>query len=182
MHLRTEVLGGFGMLDWFEGSFDGGHRDPASDALEDLAADRREYEVRRLWFYPRSSDLADESAPRDRAVHGRRRGRGRQPLRGGVAPESRWTSRGALGARAYARGSAAGCGWRQEVRLAPRRSRICIVDRSARIRQLGAGRDAQDAALDGLGRCGPGRRRALSCSGPRGDARLVQSSSGRRSV
>jgi hypothetical protein len=48
-HLRSEVLAGFGMLDWFEGSFDSA-AETLFGSTRDLARIEREHESDKLWF------------------------------------------------------------------------------------------------------------------------------------
>ncbi len=50
-YLRAEVLHGFGLLDWFEGSFDSAI-ETLSGCTEDLARIEREHQEEKFWFTP----------------------------------------------------------------------------------------------------------------------------------
>jgi class 3 adenylate cyclase len=82
-YLRTEVLAGFGMLDWFEGGFDSAI-ETLFGCTRDLARIEREHELERFWFttgYPAlhmkahlaiaqfmAGDVAEADRPLDEAI------------------------------------------------------------------------------------------------------------------
>jgi tetratricopeptide (TPR) repeat protein len=82
-YLRAEVLAGFGMLDWFEGSFDSA-METLFGCTRDLAQIEREHESERFWFttgYPTlhmkvhlaiaqfmAGDVAEADTPLDEAI------------------------------------------------------------------------------------------------------------------
>ena len=82
-YLRAEILHGFGLLDWFEGSFDSAI-ETISACTQDLARIEREHESERFWFttgYPTlamkthlamarfmSGDMATADGPLDEAI------------------------------------------------------------------------------------------------------------------
>ena len=178
-YFRPQNLAGFGMLDWFGGSF--GDASTHSRRATRIWRDRRRRRHLAMWFVPNDADVGDVRASRARPLHGSRPGGRRASLARAASPRKRSTSRRALERRL--RAWLASWMWIEvrPVRRGRRGALRCLSSSElARLRQLGADRATQTAALEALAAlCARHPTRPRLRSGR--TARAGSSSSGRRS-